>query len=50
MLFNKKYNYKIFVKILKFATVYKNFSEEIIQIEFYIMHGRYDAITIRNLL
>jgi len=51
ILFNKEYNYKIFVEILKFVNAYKNFSKEIIeQIEFYVVHGRCNAITIRNLL
>ena len=51
ILFNEEHNYEISVEILKFATAYKNFSEEIIeQIEFYVVHGRCNAITIRNLL
>jgi hypothetical protein len=36
---------------MKFSAAYKNFTEEIMeQIEFYVVHGRCDAGTIRNLL
>ena len=50
-LFNNEHNHEISAETVKFATAYKNFSEEIIeQIEFYVVHGQCDATTIRNLL
>ncbi|CAG8684782.1 3479_t:CDS:2, partial [Funneliformis mosseae] len=49
--FNNKHNHEISIKTVKFSTTYKNFSEEIKeQIEFYIVYGRYNTRTIRNLL
>ncbi len=51
ILFNEKHNHEIFIETLKFTIAYKNFLKEIIeQIEFYIIYGQYNAITIRNLL
>lgn len=50
-LFNNEHNHEISAETIKFATAYKNFSEEITeQIEFYVVHGHCDATTIRNLL
>lgn len=49
--FNNEHNHEISIETLNFATAYKTFSEEIMeQIEFYVVHGRCDATTIRNLL
>ncbi|GBB99595.1 hypothetical protein RclHR1_03580002 [Rhizophagus clarus] len=49
--FNNEHNHKILINTIKFSTSYKNFTEEIMeQIEFYVVHGQYDAGTIRNLL
>ncbi|GBC51893.2 protein FAR1-RELATED SEQUENCE 5-like [Rhizophagus irregularis DAOM 181602=DAOM 197198] len=51
MLFNNEHNHEILTDTIKFSTCYKNFTEEIMeQIEFYVVHGRCDAGTIRNLL
>jgi hypothetical protein len=50
-LFNNEHNHEISVETVKFATAYRNFSEEIMKlIEFYVVYGRCDATTIRNLL
>jgi hypothetical protein len=49
--FNNEHNHEISIETVKFATTYKKFSEEIMElIEFYVVHGRCDAGTIRNLL
>src|SRR4051812_23453434 len=49
--FNNEHNHKISVETIKFAAAYKSFPEEIMeQIEFYVVYGRCDAGTIRNLL
>jgi hypothetical protein len=49
--FNNEHNHEISTDTVNFATAYKCFSEEIMeQIEFYVMYGRCDAGTIRNLL
>ena len=49
--FNNEHNHEISIETVKFATAYKNFPDEIMeQIEFYVIHGRCDAGTIRNLL
>ena len=49
--FNNKHNHEISTETVNFATTYKCFSEEIMeQIEYYVVHGRCDAGTIRNLL
>ncbi|CAG8626698.1 2030_t:CDS:2, partial [Funneliformis caledonium] len=49
--FNNEHNHEISIETVKFSTTYKNFSEEIMeQIKFYVVHGRCDAGTIRNLL
>ncbi len=49
--FNNEHNHEISIETVKFSTTYKNFSEEIMeQIELYVVHGRCDAGTIRNLL
>ena len=51
MLFNNEHNHEISTETVRFAATYKSFSEEIMGlIEFYIVHGRCDAGTIRNLL
>ena len=39
------------VETVKFVTTYRNFPREIMKlIEFYVVYGRCDATTIRNLL
>ena len=49
--FNNEHNHEISIETVKFTTAYKNFPDEIMeQIEFYVIHGRCDAGTIRNLL
>ena len=49
--FKNEHNHEISIDTVNFATSYKSFSEEIMeQIEFYVVHGRCDAGTIRNLL
>ena len=49
--FNNKHNHEISTETVNFATTYKCFSEEIMeQIEYYVVHSRCDAGTIRNLL
>src|SRR6266496_1049780 len=49
--FKNEHNHKISIDTVNFATSYKSFSEEIMeQIEFYVVHDRCDAGTIRNLL
>jgi hypothetical protein len=50
-LFNKEHNHEISTETVKFAAAYRNFPEEIMNlIEFYVVYGRCDATTIRNLL
>lgn len=50
-LFNNEHNHEISKETIQFATSYRSFSEEITeQIKFYVMYGRCDATTIRNLL
>lgn len=50
-LLNDEHNHEVSKETVQFATSYKTFSEEITeQIEFYVMYGRCDATTIRNLL
>ncbi|CAG8847740.1 34286_t:CDS:2, partial [Gigaspora margarita] len=49
--FNNEHNHELSAETLKFAVAYKTFSQEIMdQIEFYVVYGRCDAATIRNLL
>src|SRR5207237_356666 len=46
-----EYNHEISIDTLQFTSTYKVFHQEIMkQIEYYVVHGRCDALTIRNLL
>src|SRR6266498_3605274 len=50
-LFKNIYCHDISIETLKFASIYRSFTSEIIEeIEFYVVNGRYDASTIWNLL
>ncbi|CAG8645586.1 6422_t:CDS:2, partial [Racocetra fulgida] len=49
--FNNEHNHEISAETLKFAIAYKTFTQEIIdEIEFYVVHSRCNASTIKNLL
>ena len=50
-LFKNTHCHDIFIETLKFAPIYRSFTSEIMEeIEFYVVNGRCDASTIRNLL
>ncbi|CAB5195622.1 unnamed protein product [Rhizophagus irregularis] len=49
--FHSEHNHEISTETLQFAPTYRTFPEEIMdQIEFYVIHGRCDALMVRNLL
>jgi hypothetical protein len=49
--FHPEHNHEISTETLQFAPTYRAFPQEIMeQIEYYVIHGRCDASTIRNLL
>ena len=49
--FHPDHNHEISTKTLQFAPAYRAFTQDIMeQIEYYVVHGRCDASTIRNLL